>query len=113
MDPILWWFKIRGSPQSRRHVSVAPLQGQGGPCWRSEVISRMYTTGSIHPWSYVPVTYIRYNIGHCMYIMRNIGYQGLSNLRKPKAQSPPRSLRIRNEVDLVPLTCEDGSFYAE
>ena len=30
------------------------------------------------------------------------------HLRKPRVLSPLRSLRVRNEVDLVPLACEDG-----
>ena len=31
----------------------------------------------------------------------------MAHLRKPRILSPLRSLRVRNEVDLVPLTCED------
>ena len=32
------------------------------------------------------------------------------HLRKPRVLSPVRSLRmcVRNEVDIVPLACEDG-----
>ena len=31
--------------------------------------------------------------------------------RKPRVLTPLRSLRIRNEVELVPLACEDGSIH--
>ena len=34
---------------------------------------------------------------------------GITHLRKPRVLSPLRSLRVRNEVDLVPLACEDGN----
>ena len=34
------------------------------------------------------------------------------HLRKPRVLSPLRSLRVRNEVDLVPLVCEDVSIQA-
>ena len=34
------------------------------------------------------------------------------HLRKPMVLSPLRSLRVRNEVDLVPLACEDDSIQA-
>ena len=30
------------------------------------------------------------------------------HLRKPRVLSPLRSLRVSNDVDLVPLACEDG-----
>ena len=30
------------------------------------------------------------------------------HLSKPRVLSPLRFLRVRNEVDLVPLACEDG-----
>ena len=33
---------------------------------------------------------------------------GNHHLPKPRVLSPLRSLRVRNEVDLVPLACEDG-----
>ena len=34
-----------------------------------------------------------------------------SHLRKPRVLSPLRSLRVRNEVDLVPLACENGVLF--
>ena len=34
---------------------------------------------------------------------------GPLHLRKPRILSPLRSLHVRNEVDLVPLACEDGA----
>ena len=36
------------------------------------------------------------------------GNHVLQYLRKPRVLSPLRSLRVRNEVDLVPLACKDG-----
>ena len=33
---------------------------------------------------------------------------GLFNLGKPRVQNPNRSLNVWNEVDFVPLACEDG-----
>ena len=36
------------------------------------------------------------------------GNHVLQYLCKPRVLSPLRSLRVRNEVDLVPLVCEDG-----
>ena len=32
----------------------------------------------------------------------------LGHLRKPRVLTPLRSLRVRNEVELVPLACEDA-----
>ena len=33
--------------------------------------------------------------------------QKLGHFRKPRVLTPLRSLRVRNEVELVPLACED------
>ena len=38
--------------------------------------------------------------------------QEIYHLRKPRVLTPPRSLRVRNDVELVPLACEDGDLYA-
>ena len=37
---------------------------------------------------------------------------GNPHLRKPRVLTPLRSLRVRNEVELVPLACEDGKSHA-
>ena len=43
-----------------------------------------------------------------LYASSECSGESVHHLRKPTVLSPLRSLRVRNEVDLVPLACEDG-----